>query len=426
VIGRIAFDHGDNPDLLAALTSYQRTALDDIAVCGTEACGLHSQICDLCGDIRSVPNRCDNRSCPLCQGAARAAWVEQREAELLPCGYFHVVFTLPDPLRALARDAPMVVLGCLQRATADAVLHVAAQPRFLGAQVGILSVLHTWNRELGWHPHVHQIVTAGGLAVGEDGAEPRWVEAHRYGRQRRPFLAPVAVLRAAFQQRLSRLLLHAYKKGRFEALDPHWAMLASLSDFQTWLATLTRKPWCVHVEPPFGSPRHLLRYLGAYLNRAAITPQRILAYDPQANNGAGSVTFQVSRAREPGVPRTRTMTGPEFLRAFARHVLPPRLVRVRFRGLWATAHRRTHLERARTVLTRSSTSHPGDPLSRIDPQTKADHRPLCERCGIGHYQPYNTMADALSRPTRAERRQSLLDMRRESRSPKPEEALCTA
>ena len=163
MIRDLVLDHGADPRL-AGLRAYQRHALAAIASCGTVAAGVHREACDHCGDRRMVPNTCGHRSCPHCQARERAAWVEARTAELLPCGYFHAVLTLPPELRAAAAAFPAVVLGALMRAASDAIDRLGRDPRILGAEVGQLAILHTWTRDLRWHPHVHVIVTEQGLA----------------------------------------------------------------------------------------------------------------------------------------------------------------------------------------------------------------------------------------------------------------------
>jgi hypothetical protein len=171
MIRDIARDHGADP-ALAGLRPYQGYALEAIASCGTAAAGLHVEDCDHCGDRRLVPNTCGNRSCPHCQARQRAEWVADRTDELLPCSYFHVVLTLPPGLRGLACAFPQVVLGVLMRSASDAIDQQARSPRFLGAEVGQLAILHTWTRDLRWHPHVHAMVTAGGVGGAPD--NPRW------------------------------------------------------------------------------------------------------------------------------------------------------------------------------------------------------------------------------------------------------------
>lgn len=337
LLRQIMQDHADAPDLRPRLPGYAHAALLDIAACGTVACGTHEEVCDHCGDRRQVANTCGNRACPLCQGAARARWVAARDAELLPVAYAHVIVTVPDGLRWLFAAFPRIGYSVLMRAAASAVIWLAAQAKHLGAEVGVISVLHTWTRDLGLHPHVHLLVTAGGWQT-ETG---RWVDAPLARRRgQRGFFLPVAALRAAFQRRLRRLLLRALAAGDFHR-DPDLARmfpcLASGRGFRQHLDGLMTKRWCVRIEPPSGSPEILLRYLGRYINRVAISPGRIRSYD------GASVTFDAKGD-------TCSLPAPEFVRRFANHVLPPGFVRIRFSGLWATRHHGAKLDAARAWL----------------------------------------------------------------------------
>jgi len=415
VIGAIARAHGDAGSLVSRLQPYQRRALDDIAACATPACGMHTEICSACGDTRLAPNTCGNRACPHCQGADRAAWVAERSRELLPgVGFFHAVFTVPPAIRRLAQVFPRVVLDALLRASADAVLTLCRDPDRLGAEVGLVEVLHTWTRDLRWHPHVHQIVTAGGW----DGARHCWVAATRQGVSARPFLLPLPVLRAAYQRRFMHLLLDAYEHGHFgdTIACPE---LASLPIFRRHLAALVRGQWCIRIEPPFGSPEILLKYLGAYINRVAISPRRITAHDPAANAGAGSVTWTYATNADPDRTQIRVATGIDFLAAFAQHILPPRLVRIRFRGLWCTAHRRTKLDCARAWLLAQqpqaspepATPPPSPSATELPPEP--DPRRRCSTCGLGSYQ---RLPGTCPRPNRRERGQLLTAIRAQERT----------
>lgn len=405
MIGDILFHHGDDPRVLGKMTPWQRAALDDIAACGTEACGLHLETCHGCGAKRYRANTCSNRNCPHCQGAARAAWVAAREQELLPgIGYHHAVFTLPPELATLARVCPSVVLDCQLKASADAILHLCRDQRHLGAEVGIVEVLHTWTRDLRWHPHVHQIVTAGGW----DGQQ--WVDARYRGKKGRPFLLPARALIAAYQRRLRRLLL-----DRFCDFDPDlttvFPALATRATFTSFLNAQMKRRWCLRIKPPFGSAGVLLRYLGTYVNRVAIAPSRIVAHDPTDNDGAGSVTFRFCPVAKPGQWQTRTMTGIAFVHRFAQHILPPRMVRIRFRGLWATAHRRTKLDVARAWLQRwrpgTNTTTQAKPPERFPSPLQ-----ICPVCGGN----YHHSPGPNPRPPRGERRRTLTLLRKGPRS----------
>lgn len=407
MIGAIALAHGDDPRL-RTLAPYQLRTLEAIAACGTPACGLHVERCDHCGDQRMVPNTCGNRSCPHCQAGERAAWVSARAGELLPCGYFHAVLTLPPDLRGLAAAFPRVVLDALTRAAGDAIDHLCRDPRHLGGEVGQCLVLHTWKRDLGWHPHVHAIVTAGGW----DARRQRWIPARRCGRARMAFLLPVAALRAAFQRRLRRLLLDAHADGAF-ADGPDLAEIRTLAKLRMHLDRSVARPWVIRIEPPFGGPLALLKYLGAYVNRVAISPRRILAHD----RAAGTVTYGWATNREPDRPQRATLDAVDFLRRFAQHILPPRFQRIRFRGLWSTAHRRTKLD----VVRRALAAPPVEPPARSQPR---DPDP-CPICRVGHY---HRVPGPCPRPPPALRRSVLRQLRSILRAttPMPEAATISA
>lgn len=384
MIRDIALAHGDDP-ALAGVRSYQKDALAAIASCGTVAAGVHWQACDHCGDRRRVPNTCGHRSCPHCQARERAAWVEARTQELLPCGYFHIVMTMASEVRALASAFPAVVLGALMRAASDAVELVARNPRFLGAEVGQLAILHTWTRDLRWHPHVHLIVTAGGW----DAQHGRWVDARVYGSQKRPFLVPVDVLRAAFQRRFRTLLLRAARAGDFgdggglpEAASPE-ALAAHL-------AHAMHRPWVIRIEPPFGGPHLLLKYLGAYVNRTAVSPGRV-SYDA----ATATATLAYRSNAEPDRPQQTIMPAVDFLKLFVQHILPPRFQRIRFRGLWCTAHRAAKLEVARAALQASGRCLEIPPM--LPRELKGDR---CQVCGLGTY---HRLPGPVRRPSRRDR-----------------------
>jgi hypothetical protein len=378
MIRTIIQDLLDTPAFMR-LSSSKRAALEDIAACGTEACGLHREQCDHCGDKRLVPNTCGNRACPYCQGAEREAWVREREKELLPSSYFHVVATTPEELRGLSQAFPAVVNDVLLRSIADAVHYLAADPKHLGGEVGSLSMLHTWGSDLRLHPHAHVLVTAGAW----NAEEGRWIHARCCGAQKRPFLVSVDVLRLAFQRRFMRLLLQAYEQGRFDD-GPHEAFpfLAQLSTLRAFMGELIRKPWVVYIEPPFGSPQILLRYLGRYVNRVAISPSRVTAYDAEKDQ----VTFHWKDYAHKGRQESLTLSSAEFLQRFAQHIPPPGFVRIRFRGLWSTAHRKTKLAVVQAYFRARGGSGltAAPPTPNPDP-TATDHR-RCPACGIGCYQ----------------------------------------
>jgi hypothetical protein len=399
VIGTILRDHLDlldQPSLRLRLRHYQRAALLDIAACGTEACGLHRERCDHCGDQRMVANTCGNRSCPHCQAGDRRAWVAAREAELLPCGYFHVVMTLPSELRELAQTFPVVVLGALMQAAPDAVHHLARQPEHLDAEVGSIAILHTWGRDVKYHAHVHLITTGGGWQADTQ----QWVEACPQGEERRPYLLPVEALRKAYQFRFRRLLVNAYDAGEFHSGDwEAFPMLASAPVLRAFLDELITKAWCVHIEPPFGSPQVLLRYLGRYINRVAVSPERV-SYDPNAD----TVTI-AWKDHDTCSDQSLVLGSEAFIERFARHILPPGFVRIRFRGLWATAHRATKLDVVRRALeqARPNVTSLEKPPDATPPAPTVNERFRCTVCDVGTYH----RLPGGNRPNRAERHRRL-------------------
>jgi hypothetical protein len=401
MIRDIALAHGDDPALRSLLRPDQIRTIEDIATCGTTAAGLHVEVCDHCGDRRLKPNTCGNRCCPHCQGLERAAWVEARTEELLPCGYFHVVVTLPPALRPLAQAHPTVVLGCLMRSASDAIDRLCRKPRLLGGEVGQIAVLHTWRRDLHYHPHVHLIVTAGGW----DARSRRWIPAKTFGPRRRSFLLPRDLLAATFQQCLHTLMLKRYDHGEFK--DTFLPELASRHALIAHLRQALAKPTVLRVEPPFAGPETLLKYLGAYINRVAISPKRILAHDPEA----GTVTYTWTTNAQPDTARSATINAVEFLRLFGQHILPPRFHRIRFRGLWSTAHRQGKLRVVQAHLAHLGTSPRSPPVPPPDPQQE-----VCPHCGIGHYHPVPGSRD---RPTRDRRKKTLAEIRAQARAATP-------
>lgn len=290
----------------AAMPARHRRALDDLAACRTAALGGHVTQCDTCGAEHYVYHSCRNRSCPSCHGVRTRAWVTARETELLPVPYFHVVFTLPAELRALVRSHQRVLLGALMRTAAETLQALAADPHYVGGTLdiaeirtlGILAVLHTWTRTLGYHPHVHCLVPGGGLAP--DGVTWR--------RARGRYLVPVRALSVRF-------------RARFLA-----RLRAALPDV-TVPAVVWTKPWVVYAKPTVQGSALVLRYLARYVHRVAITDARILAVD------TSTVTFRYRDARVQAW-RTMTLPGDEFLRRFLQHVLPRGFHKVRYYGFW--------------------------------------------------------------------------------------------
>ena len=344
----------------AWVTGQHRRVLRVIAQCRTAALGGHRDRCDQCAQPALSYNSCRDRHCPKCLTAARNAWVTAREQELLPVGYVHLVFTMPQPLARLALSNKRVVYDLLFRAAAATLLQVAANPKRLGAVIGGLMVLHTWGQRLQHHPHVHCVVPAGGLSA--DGAQ--WIHA------RPTFFLPVKVLRQVFRGKLVAGLRAAFDQGRLSFPGTLQA-LATEARFRAWLRSLYRQPWVVYAKPPFGSPAHVLHYLARYTHRVAISNHRLVAVTDD------TVSFRWKDYRHGSQTRTLTLDVDEFLRRFLLHVLPKRFVRIRYFGVLAPRCRTHDLAMCRAALTVAPAPPPAAPS--VDAMPK--HAWPCPRCG---------------------------------------------
>src|SRR5262245_26609453 len=302
--------------------------------CRTAALGGHIDFCPRCGGDKTISyNSCRNRHCPKCQTQARQRWIAARKGELLETRYFHVVFTLPHELHSLILQNEAELYNLLFRTVADTLLEVAANPEHLGAEIGFFGILHTWGQNLLFHPHIHCVVPAGGLAPGRT----RW----RHGSAR--FLLPLKVLKKVFRGKFIEGLKDAFaqKRLRFAGLIQH---LATPSDFAVFVRKLHRHPWVVYVKPPFGGPDQVLRYLGRYTHRVAISNHRLIAFD------GNTVTFRCRDYAHGNVQRTMTVSAEEFIRRFLMHVLPKGFVRIRHFGFMANHRRSKSFELCRLVL----------------------------------------------------------------------------
>jgi hypothetical protein len=352
------------------LTGAQRQALRDLARCRTAALGGHVEHCLDCGRERIAYNSCRNRHCPKCQALARARWLDRETEYLLPVAYYHVVFTLPAEVADLALANPAPLYDLLLQAAAATLRRVAADPKWLGAAIGMLLVLHTWGQNLHHHPHVHGIVTGGGLSCNGQGlvdASPRWV-ASRPG-----FFLPVRVLSRVFRGKFLKLLRAAFDRGQL-VFPGQLALLTEATAFVKWLAPLYAKDWVVYVKPPFGGPEQVLKYLARYTHRVAISNQRLLNVDN------GQVTFRYKDYAADQRQRTLTLTAEEFLRRFVQHVLPKSFVKVRHYGLLANRQRRHRLDQCRRLLF-VATAAALLPSSGSSGLTEPAHGPRCPHCG---------------------------------------------
>lgn len=347
----------------------QRRALRDLVRCRTAELGGHVEQCDGCGHQQIAYNSCKNRHCPKCQAAARAAWLDERAAELLPVEYFHVVFTLPCELSQVALQNPRLVYGTLLQASAQSLLQLARDPRHLGAQIGFVSVLHTWGQNLHLHPHVHCVVPGGGLSLEGD----RWVGC------RPGFLLPVRVLGRLFRGKFLAMLGRAFDRGQlgFHGQQQH---LADPRAFHELLRGCEQKEWVVYAKPPFGGPQQVLKYLARYTHRVAISNGRLVKVEDDR------VHFLWKDYADGNRQKVMALGAVEFIRRFLQHVVPLGFVRIRHYGLMGNRVRAANVERCRTLLGVGPGSGAGGAAPEPQPskQAEAARRTVCPVCGQGH------------------------------------------
>ncbi len=313
----------------------QLKVMSAIEQCRSAALGGHVLRCQACEHDEISYNSCRNRHCPKCQARAARRWLEARQADLLPVDYYHVVFTLPAPISKIAYYNKAVIYGLLFEIAAETLSAIAADPKHLGAQIGVTLVLHTWGSALTHHPHVHGIVPGGGVSL--DGE--RWVNC------KPGFFLSVRVLSRLFRRRFLEALDQAHRDGRLQFFGEH-AALTDASAFAQWLAPLRHCEWVVYAKRPFAGPAAVLAYLSRYTHRVALSNQRLVALDERG------VTFRWKDYRAKGKTRHKTMTlsADEFMRRFLLHVLPGGFHRIRHYGLLANAQRNNHLAKARELL----------------------------------------------------------------------------
>ena len=330
-----------------------RKVMDAIVRCRTAALGGHRDRCSGCGHQAISYNSCRNRHCPKCQGNARARWLAARSAELLPVPYFHIVFTLTHELSALMLQNKRLLYDLLFRTSAATLLEVARDPKHLGADIGLLSVLHTWGQSLQHHPHVHCVVPAGGLAL--DGS--RWVAASR------KFFLPVRILSRVFRGKFTAALRQFLLEDK---LQFHGSLqeLADPESFREFLRQIFIKDWVVYAKPPFGGAEHVLNYLARYTHRVAISNHRLVSFKEDR------VSFRWKDYTADSKQKVMTVSTDEFLRRFLIHILPKGLVRIRHFGLFANRKRSASLLRCRFLL--SVTAPSQEPIAAAQP-TRCPH-----------------------------------------------------
>jgi hypothetical protein len=344
----------------------QLKVMSAIESCRTAALGGHVLRCENCAHTLIAYNSCRNRHCPKCQGAAAKEWLAEREAELLPVPYFHVVFTLPGRIADIAYQNKAVIYDLLFKASAETLITIAADPKHLGARIGILSVLHTWGSALTHHPHVHMIVPGGGFSL--DGNS--WVSC------RPSFFLPVRVLSRLFRRLFLEKLVAAHAAGELQFFGQQ-APLTETQAFAAYLAPLRTSEWVVYSKRPFGGPEEVLRYLARYTHRVAISNRRLIACDDN------SVTFKWKdyRLEGPESYKLMTLATHEFIRRFLIHVLPAGFHRIRYYGLLASGKRADNIARARQLL-----APPLLPIAAIKAAGSDAHEPQtpkhpCPCCG---------------------------------------------
>ena len=353
----------------ASLSPAQRRALTAIERCRTAVLGGHVERCGDCGHQRISYNSCRNRNCPKCQGLARAEWLEDRQAELLDVPYFHVVFTVPAEIEAIAFQNQTVVYDILFRAASETLRAIAADPKHLGAEIGFLAVLHTWGQNLLHHPHLHCLVPGGGIAP--DGKS--WIAC------RRGFFLPVRVLSRMFRGLFLHYLDKAFAAGELNFFSAH-RHLHEPAAFRRYLAPACRAEWVIYAKRPFAGPAQVLDYVGRYTHRVAISNNRLVSM------ADGKVRFRWKDYRDGNRQKIMALDGGEFVRRFLVHVLPDGFHRIRYYGFLGNCHRARKLALCRELLGMASPASaadaPADYRDRFETLTGQSLR-ACPHCRTG-------------------------------------------
>jgi hypothetical protein len=343
-------------------------AIRALSICRTSALGGHVASCDHCGAIKICYNSCRNRHCPKCQSLAQWQWVEERQKDLLPVSYFHVVFTLPESLRPLALQNQRMIYNLLFKAASGTLTTLALDPKYLGAQIGVTAVLHTWSQTLIDHPHLHCLVTGGGLS--EDDIE--WVHT------RKDFFLPVQVLASLFKGKFLSFLKQAYEQNQL-IFNGQITSLAQPTAFKHFLNGLYQKGWIVYCKPPFASPKQVIDYLGRYTHRIAISNERIISLDKD------QVTFSYRDRADGNKKKRMTLSTFEFIRRFLMHILPDGFVKIRHYGLSSNRHRNTRLRHTQSLLgiTTKETDIPKPTWQELMIRITGKDPCQCQVCGQG-------------------------------------------
>lgn len=360
----------------------QHRAMQAIEACRTAELGGHVEECSACGHERISYNSCRNRHCPKCQFLDKERWLESRKEDLLPIRYFHVVFTLPEALRSVALRNQRIIYGLLFKAANETLQELATDPRHLGARIGFVALLHTWSRTLTDHPHIHCIVTGGGLCL--DGK--RWIAC------RKKFLFPVAVLSRLFRGKLLSYLKRAYRSGKIEFAG-RIASLGEERNFQRLLSELYRKEWVVYCKPPFKNAQKAMEYLGRYTHRVALANERVIGFDGER------VTFTYRDSTDHDQVKRMSLDAFEFIRRFLLHVLPDGFMKIRHFGILSNRNRKTKLARCKMLLGVKQNGESSEPESWRDlfMRLTGTDLTICPACGKGRMVVKETLLPGSSR-----------------------------
>ena len=369
-LAEIVRHYGDAYRRTHRLTSVQHRALRAIAACRTAILGGHRETCDRCGAVRITYNSCRNRHCPKCQTLTKERWLAARRTDLLPIPYFHVVFTLPHALNALAQGNPRVIYTILFRAAADTLLTFGRDPRHLGGTIGMTAILHTWGQTLAQHLHLHCLVTGGALATDRS----RWIAG------RASFLFPVRAMSMVFRAKYLAALQRAFDAGQL-TLAAGTADLADRHAFTAFLQRLRAVDWIVYAKRPFAGPGQVLDYLGHYTHRVALSNDRLV------DDRDGRVRFRWKDYADHDRRKVMTLEADEFLRRFLLHVVPRGFMRIRHFGLLANRTRRATLTRCRALLGQSPPEDaPPESVAHLLHRLTGLDVSRCPVCGEGRMQ----------------------------------------
>lgn len=342
--------------------------MDAIEKCRTSRLGGHVDECDSCGHIRISYNSCRNRHCPKCQSSARERWLGNRMEELLPVGYFHVVFTIPEELNPMVLRNTKIIYGILFKAASETLLELGRDRRHLGADIGFIAVLHTWGQNMMEHPHLHCIVPGGGLSF--DGE--RWIAPRK-----KDFFVPVDVLSSLFKGKFLHYLKKAYEERKLR-FPGEIAKLEAKSEFTRYKSSLYERKWITYCKPPFGGPEQVLEYIGRYTHRVAISNRRIVSIEHER------VTFKYKDYKDDSKTKEMTITAEEFIRRFLLHILPDGFVKIRYYGILSGRNKKKMLGKCKEILNQVETEREDKRKYRSEGTESAENdvfRCPCCRCG---------------------------------------------